>query len=274
MYRVLKVLNNNVVTAYDENKLECIIVGKGIGFKRKENDEILEDVEKVYYLKNNTNKIRFSEIMDRIRDDIIGISEELIAYAESVKGKRLNEHIHIALPDHLSFAIERFNGGIDIKNPFNQEIRALYNDDYNIALKALDKIKEKLKVNLPIDEAGFIALHLHAASVNAGVSTTIRNTRLVSELASYIEDNIGRKINTDSLDYMRLITHLKFAIDRIERNMKISNELLLPIKRKFKIAYKIAENVGEKINKSIGKDVPEDEIGYLAIHIQRLMNDE
>ncbi|WP_099252640.1 BglG family transcription antiterminator [Thermoanaerobacterium thermosaccharolyticum] len=157
---------------------------------------------------------------------------------------------------------------------FNQEISALYKDDYKIALKAINIISDRLNIKLPEDEAGFIALHLHAAFENSGVSVTMKNTRLVSELVRNIENMIDRKIETDSIDYLRLITHLKFAIDRIERGMPISNELLLQIKRKFKKAYKIATNVAKLIGNSLDKDVPEDEIGYLAIHIQRLINDE
>lgn len=273
MFRVVKALNNNVVMAYDEKNLECIVVGKGIGFSKKFGDKIGEKIEKVYYLQEKANVVKFSELLENIRNDIIGISEELIAYAENVKGRKLNEHIHIALPDHIAFAIERIKGGIDIKNPFNQEISALYKDDYKIALKAIDIISGRLNIKLPEDEAGFIALHLHAAFENSGVSVTMKNTRLVSELVKNIEDMIDRKIETDSIDYLRLITHLKFAIDRIERGMPISNELLLPIKRKFKKAYKIATNVAKLIGNSLDKDVPEDEIGYLAIHIQRLIND-
>jgi transcriptional antiterminator len=273
MFTALKVLNNNVVMACDEKNLECIVVGKGIGFSKKPGDVIDERIEKVYYLQEKANVVKFSELLNNIRDEVIGISEELIAYAENVKGRKLNEHIHIALPDHIAFAIERIKGGIDIKNPFNQEISALYKDDYKIALRAIDLIKDRLNVRLPEDEAGFIALHLHAAFENSGVSVTMKNTRLVSELVKSIEDMIGRKIETDSIDYLRLITHLKFAVDRIERGMPISNELLLPIKRKFKKAYKIAASIAKHIGNSLGTNVPEDEIGYLAIHIQRLMND-
>ncbi|AGB19879.1 glucose PTS transporter transcription antiterminator GlcT [Thermoanaerobacterium thermosaccharolyticum] len=274
MFTVVKALNNNVVMAYDEKNVECIVVGKGIGFSKKSGDILNEKIEKVYYLQEKANVVKFSELLNNIRDDIIGISEELIAYAENMKGKKLNEHIHIALPDHIAFAIERIKGGIDIKNPFNQEISALYKDDYKIALRAIDLINDRLNIRLPEDEAGFIALHLHAAFENSGVSVTMKNTRLVSELVKNIEDMIGRKIETDSIDYLRLITHLKFAIDRIERGMPISNELLVPIKRKFKKAYKIATNVAKLIGNSLDKDVPEDEIGYLAIHIQRLINEE
>jgi len=272
MYRVVKVLNNNVCMAYDQNKVECILVGKGIGFGKKQGDLIKgESIEKAFYVKSAENKIKFSDLMEKVRTDVIGISEEVIAMAEKIKGKKLNEHVHIALADHLAFAIERISMGIDIKNPFIAEIKVLYKEDFDIAKKALEMVKERLGIQLPEDEAGFIALHLHAAVENMGLSMTLKNTRLVSSLVLIIERNLLKEIDRDSLDYLRLVTHLRFAIDRVDKGMGVANELLPTIKKKFKRAYKIAEEVAEEIQKELGKKVPEEEKGYLAIHIQRLL---
>lgn len=273
MYRVIKVLNNNVCMAKDDKNVECIVVGKGIGFGKRPGDIIEEDkLEKIFYVQEDVNKIKFSELMEKIRGDVIGIAEEIIAMAEKIKGKKLNEHIHIALADHIAFAIERINMGIEIKNPFDIEIKALYKDDYNIALKALELINQRLNISLPEDEAGFIALHLHAALENAGLSNTLKNTRLVSQLVSTIEKHLGKYIDRDSIDYIRLVTHLRFAIDRLEKNSPVVNELLASIKKKFKKAYNIATQVAKVIEDTLGKKVPEEEIGYIAIHIQRLIN--
>jgi transcriptional antiterminator len=273
MYQVVKVLNNNVCMAKDDKSVECVVIGKGIGFGKRPGDIIEEDkLEKIFYVQEDVNKIKFSELMEKIRGDVIGIAEEIIAMAEKIKGKKLNEHIHIALADHIAFAIERINMGIDIKNPFNMEIRALYKDDYNIALKALELINQRLNISLPEDEAGFIALHLHAALENAGLSNTVKNTRLVSQLVSTIEKHLGKYIDRDSIDYIRLVTHLRFAIDRVEKNAPVTNELLVSIKKKFKKAYNIAMQVSKIIEDTLQKKVPEEETGYIAIHIQRLIN--
>jgi transcriptional antiterminator, BglG family len=80
MYQVVKVLNNNVCMAKDDKGMECIVVGKGIGFGKRPGDIIEEDkLEKIFYVQEDVNKIKFSELMEKIRGDVIGIAEEIIA---------------------------------------------------------------------------------------------------------------------------------------------------------------------------------------------------
>lgn len=38
----------------------------------------------------------------------------------------LSDHVHIALSDHLSFAIERIQNGLLVQNKLLHEIKALY----------------------------------------------------------------------------------------------------------------------------------------------------
>ena len=50
---IQKVINNNVISAYDENQQEVVIMGKGIGFKAHTGDAIDESrVEKVFRIEN------------------------------------------------------------------------------------------------------------------------------------------------------------------------------------------------------------------------------
>ena len=47
--RVKKVINNNIVVSLDHSNQELIVMGKGIGFKRKAGDEVdAAAIEKVY----------------------------------------------------------------------------------------------------------------------------------------------------------------------------------------------------------------------------------
>ncbi|MGO4027288.1 PRD domain-containing protein, partial [Staphylococcus pseudintermedius] len=79
----------------------------------------------------------------------------------------LSHHVHIALSDHLSFAVERIARGISIQNKLLNEIKSLYQPEYAIGVWALKHIKKRLDITMPIDEAGYIALHIHTAKLNS-----------------------------------------------------------------------------------------------------------
>lgn len=56
IYKVLKVLNNNTILTEEEN-IETIVIDKGIGFGKKENDYIkVSPCVKKYQLKGNLTR--------------------------------------------------------------------------------------------------------------------------------------------------------------------------------------------------------------------------
>ena len=93
----------------------------------------------------------------------------------------LNEHIHVALADHIGFTLERLQSGLEITNPFLEEIKALYPKEYKLASRAAIMIEEKFKVYIPQGEKGFIAMHIHSAMVNRELSKTVKNTSMINK---------------------------------------------------------------------------------------------
>lgn len=47
--------------------------------------------------------------------------------------EKLNEHVLIALTDHIAFSAENINNGIVIRNKLLREIEVLYSDEFSIA---------------------------------------------------------------------------------------------------------------------------------------------
>lgn len=61
--RIKRILNNNAVVSLDENENEVILLGSGIAFKRKIDDEIpLCSVDKIFSLKKSENKSKLFQI--------------------------------------------------------------------------------------------------------------------------------------------------------------------------------------------------------------------
>jgi len=275
-YILLKAFNKNVIYCDDDiNNRKCILIGKGIGFGVKENQEIIDtNVDKVSYLYDSANMNRFEGLSKIVEDNIVGVVEEVIALINFEVKKELNEKIHVSLLDHVSFAIERYKNNIEIKNPFMLEIKSLYKQEFELANTSLKMINDKLKINLPQDEVGFIAMHIHAAIENSSISKTSLNTAIISDMVIFIEEETGITIDKDSIDYVRLVNHIRFALDRENKKISIKNVLLGSIKRKLKDSYNLSKKVARKIEEDYNIKLSQDEIGYLAMHLEKIRDNQ
>ncbi|MGE6258507.1 PRD domain-containing protein [Heyndrickxia sporothermodurans] len=268
--KISKILNNNAVVVMDD-KQEKIAVGAGIAFGKKKNDVVnVSKIEKLFVMKENE---KLQQLLNRIPEEHFIISEEIITYAEEYIGTKLNEHIHIALTDHLSFAIEREREGIQLKNKLLHEIKILYKQEFEIGLWAVRHIKEKCQIHLPVDEAAYIALHIHTMKVQGGnMRQTVVQTTIIRDTVQTITNFLKVKVSEDDISYHRLITHLRFALTRINQDElhTMDDEMLGMIKKKFPISYKCAKEVAKKLSITYGVILPDHELGYITLHIERL----
>lgn len=271
-YKVIRPFNHNVVLCLKDDK-ECILIGKGVGFGVKVGDKLKapEAIEKEFFLVDSGNKENFNSLSNSIDRNIIGVTEEAIAMISRKLNKELNEKIHITLPDHIAFAVKRLESGIEIKNVLLHEIKFLYKEEFEVAEEFLNIINKKLKVNLPKDEAGFIAMHLHAAINNEDVSKSSLDTAIITDMVNFVEKNISKEINKDSLEYCRLVTHLRFAIERVRNKTKIENILIDSIKTSYRETYNLSQKLANVVEEEYGIKFPEGEIGYITVHLENIL---
>ncbi|WP_027339117.1 glucose PTS transporter transcription antiterminator GlcT [Halonatronum saccharophilum] len=272
-YIIKKVFNNNVVLANAKKKdQEVILVGKGLGFAKKAGDKIegSSDIEKEFIAVNEDKKKQYAQLVKNVDKEIIGLTTEIIAMVSSELDEELDEHIHIALADHIGFALKRIEDGMEITNPFLPETKTLYSVEYKLAHKAAKMIEERAGIEIPEGEVGFITLHIHGARTERGLSRTVKYTRLIKELIDLIEAELEISLSYQSLNYARLVTHLRFALERIEDAKTNTNPLLDKIIEDCRESYVIACKLGDLIYERIELKVPEDEKGYLAMHLERI----
>ncbi|WP_105619148.1 PRD domain-containing protein [Vallitalea okinawensis] len=272
-YQIIKVLNNNVVLAKRlRDHQEMILIGKGVGFGKKATKvtTINEDkVEKTYCNFEEKFKEEYLRLVNAMDRKVIGVVEEFILLAGKELGQ-LDDHIHIALTDHIGFAIERLKQGLVINNPFLYEIKAMYKNEFAIALKGKALLYKRLNIMIPDDEVGFIAMHLHSGRQSKDIKYTIKDTRLLKAILELIQMEVGYDLDKNLMMYTRLVTHLKQTITRSEKKKEIINPLLDDIKVKLNEAYRIAEKVAKLIEEEKEITVSKDEVGFLALHIERL----
>lgn len=273
--RIKKVLNNNAVTVMDNNK-EIVVMGLGIAFKKRTGEELDEDkIERIFTLCNEEISEKLKKLVSKIPIKYVNICEEIKEYAEDKLGKKLNENIYLTLTDHISFAVLRYNRGMNLKNPMFWEIKRFYREEYSIGLKALEIIKERLDVDLIEDEAASIALHIVNSQLNEEVPNLVDITNIIQDILNIIKYYFNIDFDEESLSYSRLVTHLKFFAQRIlERKQSVDDEedLYGIVKTKYPEAYKCCEKIDMYIYKKFDFKLTYEEMTYLIIHIQRVTN--
>jgi beta-glucoside operon transcriptional antiterminator len=271
--RIFRILNNNAVVVMDGSQ-EKIVMGSGIAFQKGRNDVIPNDkIEKVFVLHEESSQ-KFQQLLATLPEKHIELAERIISYAEGHLQAPLHDHIHIALTDHLSFAIERLEIGYTIQNKLTHEIKLLYKEEFEIGLWAKEEIHKVLGVDIPFDEVAHIALHIHTAKMNShSLSESMKQATLLRECVEQIEHNLQIVIDETSINYQRLITHLRFTYIRMEEGSKLDpmdEDMVHLIQEKYPIAYQCSEAVATFLKNEYHMKLPNSEIAYIALHIQRL----
>lgn len=272
--KIKKVLNQNAVLVLDEGQ-EKVAVGKGVGFNKTKNDVLPRQlVERMFVMEPEGLK-KLQVLLSQIEDKYFLASEEIIQHAETVLGEKLNEHINIGLSDHIAFAAENIQNNIIVRNKLLSEIEILYSEEFAIAQWAVEYLTQTLEIPFSYDEAGYIAIHIHSArSGRTDNSKSIREVTIVSEIIHLIEQELAIDIHDDknSLSYSRLVNHLRLFIHRFQQNQYavLDEEILEVVKKKYAESYEISKKVQVLLMRNFHYQVPNEELGYLSIHIERL----
>jgi transcriptional antiterminator len=272
---VMKVLNNNVLIGDHTSAGEVVVIGSGIGFNRKKNDTLsVASVEKMFVLTDEKEQKNYLKLIPYMEDETQAVIISVIDLIKQKTNSPLNEHIHVAFTDHMMFAINRMKNGVEMGNPFLMETKALYPDEFSIAREVVAILNEKLDITLPEGEAGFIALHIHSAVANKQLSEVNQHSQLITQLIDMIETQFQIVLDKESIDYMRLVRHLRFTIERVKKGdfvtepEKIANLL----KAEYPMCYNLSWKLIKVMQQVLQKQIFDAEAVYLTMHLQRLQN--
>ena len=271
-----RVYNNNVVLVKDEqSQKELILTGCGIGFQKKIGQIADESkIEKKFIAEDEGFKNKISKLALEVDEDVFKASSAIVEYAETKLKTELYDYIYVALTDHIAFALKRYKENIEIKNELLYEIRRIHKREFEIGIWAIDYLNREFDVNLPEDEAAFIAMHIVNANYNENTSESFLMTKIVKEILNIIRYFYSVEFNQNEMNYERLLTHLKFFAKRLIKNESKENkqnELLGIIKEKYEDSYKCASKIKTFIEEHYEYVVSEDELLYLILHINRVI---
>ena len=269
-----KVINNNIISAYEKSGAEVIVMGRGIGFKKKQGEVVPADqISKIFRIKSRTLAEQFKELLANMPLERVRISDEIISHAKDHLKLKLNQSIYVTLTDHINFTIERVSQGIEPQNALLWEIKRFYPQEFQLGIYALELIQDRLDILLPEDEAGFIALHFVNAEYGTDIRDAVKFPDQMQAIVDIVERDLGMLLDESSLHYERFMTHIKFLIQRIYRKELLSSEdreLSLLMQRKYPREYQCSLKVAEYIMQATGSRLSEEEIMYLSVHIRRV----
>lgn len=272
--KIDKVINNNIISSIDEQGREIVVMGRGLGFKKKPGQDVDEQmIEKVFRMDDKAGTDHLTTLLSQIPLEQIELSDDIITYAKETLGKELSKSIYITLTDHINFSIERNKKGYHFKTALLWEIKKFYPQEYQIGLHGVQLLKERLGVELPEDEAGSIALHIINAEFNSNMDDTLDMAKLMQEVIKIVKYHYTMDLHEDGIHYERFVTHLKFFVQRLFEDKMLNsgdNTFLDMVRTQYKHDYDCTMKIKEFIQKEYGKVITEEEQVYLSIHFHRI----
>lgn len=183
---------------------------------------------------------------------------------------RFAQSSYMGLIIHLTIAIDRILKKEAIND--NEEIIMMMKDSYSYeqAEKMKQYLEDEFAIQIPEVEIAFISMHIQGAKLNKIEEEIKALNVLEEEEMQQLIDAMINQFDTCLLhdEQLRhgLIVHLKPALVRMQNGMSIYNPLLVQIKQDYPEFYEKAKIACMYLATKYNISVPEDEIGYIAMH--------
>lgn len=269
MYKISKILNNNVVCCLNDDQKQLIAFGKGIGFQKKIGQFLpLTNIVNLYELKNISH---YEKLVKESDDQIVSITEEIIQKMKESFKQEFDHNLHVTLLDHLQFSVKRYRQNMLVKNVFLEETKYFYPTEYVFAKKALQMVNENLNIKLPEAEAGFLCMHIHASLHHEDLGFANLCMQIIKDVLHIIENELAIDLN-DLVDIrQRLMTHIRFAIKRALDKKELENDLQHLIAEKYAQAFAIARKIAAYLADNYQICFSDAELAYLSIHLENII---
>ena len=272
-----KPINNNIVSAFDDDNQEIIVIGRGIGYKAKEGAIIdKESVQKVFRMSSQRETDHLKALFASIPDAHLELTDKIFSYARETLQKRLNERAFISLADHLNFAVQRYNQGMSFQNVLLPEVRHFYPQEFAVGKHALVLIKERLGIDFPDDEAASIALHIFNAEYDVSISSVFHATKLMDTIAGIAESEFGCIIRENDYFSERFLLHIKLLALRVVNKEYLPRqdnkfiEFMELASARYPEELGCAKKIADYIMREHDYELLQEEVFNLTMHMKRI----
>ena len=267
--KVIKKINNNVAICLDSAGKEAVVFAKGIGFQKPPYEVDIKDVERTFYDVDP----RYFGMIEKADEDIIDIAMDIKSYVD-LKNITTSSNLLYSLIDHITYSIERSQKGIYFNLPIANDIQHMFPDEMEIGRYALTLIEKRLKIKLPKEEASYIALNIINSEKEIAAKLQ-KEDQAINEVAKIISEEMNVKINKDSVNYSRFVSHMHYLLKKTSyTNPTLYKDLFESVKEKEPRFYACALKAKEYLDSNGHGPLSEDEVLFLTLHIDRLCTRE
>ncbi len=228
-------------------------------------DEGVSTVKEMSLKKSNLGQILNDDIMKRVMDCINSLDHDRVL--------TLTENSYVGLVIHISIAINRILKNEVIESAADWRESITQDEDYRLAGLIVEALQREFDVDIPQVEISYICLHIKGAKHEkiqwSDVQLDIENKRLqqmVNEMIDVFNPEQAYLIKQDDEFIQGLLAHLQPTLIRLIYGMQIQNPVLKEIRAGYPDIYRSCEKVAQVLERYTGKKVPEQEIGFLAVH--------
>lgn len=218
--------------------------------------------------------IKGGTIQNIFNQDILKQVVECVAEYEDKQLEKLTESAYSGLIIHVTIAVNRILKGEIIEKECGIEEDVLSDKDYALAEELSKSLAKKFDIEIPKVETFYIYLHLKGAKHekvqwdkdNIHEETGKKILRIVNEMIDVFDPKDAWLYKQDNEFIQGLLAHLQPTMIRLLYQMKIHNPVLDTVKQEYKDVYQKCVEASKVLEKYLDRKIPEDEIGFLAIH--------
>lgn len=270
---LLRVFNNNVVLARNEDGAEVILTGRGIGFHVTTGSPVDESkIVKVFVPAGGRDPDHLGEQLAEIPPE--NIQMVLHAMREAGLADAQSPTLVVALADHLGFALRRAHTHTLVEYPLTAEVIHLYPDEYAKAETIRRVLSTSSGVELPDVETTAFALHLVNAGFASGdLSWTYTMTGVIQQILEVARSGLGIDLDPSSISAGRFITHLRYLFVRIRKDTQLEEHTLAVVRSiidSYPREHDCALMIAQLLELRLGTPLSQEETAYLTLHLARL----
>lgn len=209
------------------------------------------------------------ELKNLFNQDFFEKVQNTLVEFQNISKLGLNDYEYQSLMIHLVIAIQRIKKGETLTSEIGDSSQSLSKNTRILTFM----LEKNLKMKIPFNEEKYINIHILAAESSEMDydSDTEFNGTDGGVIGPFLKASLQ---DYDEVLIHDLILHLIPALHRFALGLSINNPYTNEVKRIFPYAYNLAVNLSLQIEKEFGVNVNEDEIAFIALHLETYIERE